>query len=229
MVSEGVDIPRLAVGVYASRVRTDLFFRQVTGRFVRMRTPEDETTATLLVPSIEPLLRYATAIETTVTNALDDDQDQIQREMKERDRTLQLDFVEPLASSEAVHHSTILTGESFSDAELQHAESLIRDGGLPASTTAAQLARVLRMAGGGRVVGTATITVPAAQTSLADEKVVMRRLIKRKVAQLNRITDEPYAHIHHQLNDLTGDKVPTATSESLQARLNILDEWIANS
>src|SRR3954469_19249387 len=38
MVSEGVDVPRLRVGVYATTARTELFFRQVVGRFVR-RTP----------------------------------------------------------------------------------------------------------------------------------------------------------------------------------------------
>src|SRR6185369_17974897 len=38
MVSEGVDVPRLRVGVYATTARTELFFRQVIGRFVR-RTP----------------------------------------------------------------------------------------------------------------------------------------------------------------------------------------------
>ena len=39
MVSEGVDIPRLRVGVYATAARTELFFRQVVGRFIRT-TPE---------------------------------------------------------------------------------------------------------------------------------------------------------------------------------------------
>jgi hypothetical protein len=37
MVSEGVDIPRLAVGVYATSVGTALFFAQAVGRFVRAR------------------------------------------------------------------------------------------------------------------------------------------------------------------------------------------------
>ena len=32
MVSEGVDVPRLRVGVYATTARTELFFRQVVGR-----------------------------------------------------------------------------------------------------------------------------------------------------------------------------------------------------
>jgi superfamily II DNA or RNA helicase len=35
MVSEGVDIPRLRVGVYATATTTELFFRQAVGRFVR--------------------------------------------------------------------------------------------------------------------------------------------------------------------------------------------------
>src|SRR5262249_23058507 len=35
MVPEGVDIPRLRVGVYATATTTELFFRQAVGRFVR--------------------------------------------------------------------------------------------------------------------------------------------------------------------------------------------------
>ncbi|MFL6172187.1 MAG: DEAD/DEAH box helicase, partial [Marmoricola sp.] len=37
MVSEGVDVPRLAVGVYATTIATPLFFAQAVGRFVRAR------------------------------------------------------------------------------------------------------------------------------------------------------------------------------------------------
>src|SRR5690606_17245772 len=39
MVSEGVDIPRLAVGVYATNAATPLYFAQAVGRFVRARRP----------------------------------------------------------------------------------------------------------------------------------------------------------------------------------------------
>src|SRR6478672_3262038 len=37
MVSEGVDVPRLCVGVYATSTSTPLFFAQAVGRFVRAR------------------------------------------------------------------------------------------------------------------------------------------------------------------------------------------------
>ncbi len=53
MVSEGVDIPRLRVGVYATAARTELFFRQVVGRFVR-RTPKPAPPDELPLPPCRP-------------------------------------------------------------------------------------------------------------------------------------------------------------------------------
>ncbi len=61
MVSEGVDIPRLAVGVYATSVGTVLFFAQAIGRFVRARQRAE--TASVFLPSIPPLLGYAAELE----------------------------------------------------------------------------------------------------------------------------------------------------------------------
>jgi superfamily II DNA or RNA helicase len=61
MVSEGVDIPRLAVGVYATSVSTALFFAQAVGRFVRARRRGE--TASVFLPSIPTLLAYAAELE----------------------------------------------------------------------------------------------------------------------------------------------------------------------
>jgi superfamily II DNA or RNA helicase len=61
MVSEGVDIPRLAVGVYATSVSTALFFAQVVGRFVRARRRGE--TASVFLPSVPVLLSYAAELE----------------------------------------------------------------------------------------------------------------------------------------------------------------------
>jgi superfamily II DNA or RNA helicase len=61
MVSEGVDIPRLAVGVYATSVSTALFFAQAVGRFVRARQRGE--TASVFLPSIPVLLGYAAELE----------------------------------------------------------------------------------------------------------------------------------------------------------------------
>lgn len=230
MVSEGVDIPRLAVGVYASRIRTEMFFRQVVGRFVRMRTPDDETTATLLIPSIEPLLSYAQQVEKTVDAALREEQNKVRRDIKESDEPglLLFDLVEPIDSSEAVHHSTILSGEVFSDEELRRAHGYKEAAGMPGSVTDTHIARVLRLAGAGRVVGTASIkqAAPSQPLNLSDEKAALRRLIARKVGRLNRISEKPHSYIHAELNRVCGDTVKTATVETLDQRLTVLDDWI---
>ena len=61
MVSEGVDVPRLAVGVYATSTQTPLFFAQAVGRFVRARARGE--TATVFLPSVPSLLSLAAEME----------------------------------------------------------------------------------------------------------------------------------------------------------------------
>src|SRR3954454_20032213 len=61
MVSEGVDIPRLAVGVYATSASTPLYFAQAIGRFVRAR--REGETATVFLPSVPHLLGLPSEME----------------------------------------------------------------------------------------------------------------------------------------------------------------------
>ena len=68
MVSEGVDVPRLAVGVYATATQTPLFFAQAVGRFVRARRRGE--TASLFLPTVPVLLRYAAEMEVVRDHAL---------------------------------------------------------------------------------------------------------------------------------------------------------------
>jgi len=56
MVSEGVDIPRLRVEVYATNTMTEMFFRQAMGRIVRMRPEPEEQDAYMFFPD-DPILR----------------------------------------------------------------------------------------------------------------------------------------------------------------------------
>lgn len=62
MVSEGVDIPRLAVGVYATTTTTELFFRQAVGRFVRARRGDGDLVAALYIPADRRLRLHADEI-----------------------------------------------------------------------------------------------------------------------------------------------------------------------
>jgi superfamily II DNA or RNA helicase len=70
MVSEGVDIPRLRVGVYATSARTELFFRQVVGRFIRRTGAPKEQMSHLFLPSDPALKQLATQIEEERNHAL---------------------------------------------------------------------------------------------------------------------------------------------------------------
>ena len=80
MVSEGVDIPRLRVGVYATAARTELFFRQVVGRFVR-RTPSPRRQMSfLLLPADPQLKELAARVEEERRHAL-----ALQPDLEERD------------------------------------------------------------------------------------------------------------------------------------------------
>jgi len=62
MVSEGVDIPRLCVGVYATHTVTDLFFRQAVGRLVRATGPSGPQRAYMFIPDDGRLRSFAFGI-----------------------------------------------------------------------------------------------------------------------------------------------------------------------
>ena len=92
MVSEGVDVPRLAVGVYATSVSTALFFAQAVGRFVRVRQRGE--TASVFVPSVPVLLGFAAELEAErdhVVRALDRDPE-AELEDAQRERKTPDDF-----------------------------------------------------------------------------------------------------------------------------------------
>jgi len=229
MVSEGVDIPRLAVGVYATNVTAELFFRQVVGRFVRTRGPEDYTVASLYIPSVQPLLSYAAEIERMIPKALREAAERAERESKSSGSTTQLEIqvVQPLGAGEAVHLATILGGEQFADAELRKAEELARLAGMPANVSAAHVARLMRMLTGNRTVQTTTVEVPT--RPLVEEKRQIRKLLANRVGRLNRLTGEDHAAINYRLNQICGGRVADADLDGLKRRLALVEQWIAEA
>jgi superfamily II DNA or RNA helicase len=85
MVSEGVDVPRLAVGVYATSVSTALFFAQAVGRFVRARRRGE--TASVFVPSVPVLLGLAAELEAERDHVVAHTQKDADDELAEANRT----------------------------------------------------------------------------------------------------------------------------------------------
>ncbi len=110
MVSEGVDIPRLAVGVYATSVGTALFFAQAVGRFVRARQRGE--TASVFLPSIPTLLGYAAELETERDHVLqaraDDEERALAAAQRRRDSPDQLDDQFFAALQASAHFDRVL-------------------------------------------------------------------------------------------------------------------------
>jgi superfamily II DNA or RNA helicase len=70
MVSEGVDIQRLRVGVYATNVLTELAFRQTIGRVVRRREVYDDW-GYFYVPLAPRLVTFMKRIKDEITHIID--------------------------------------------------------------------------------------------------------------------------------------------------------------
>lgn len=123
MVSEGVDIPRLKVGVYATVVSSELFLRQLAGRFVR-----GPGSATLYIPAVEPLITYARQIK--------EERDHVLAEAARQQPAAGVGGAdqsggtfEPLGASSR-EHDTIYDGQTFSVAELAYARRIARELGI---------------------------------------------------------------------------------------------------
>lgn len=70
MISEGVDIPRLRVGIFATNIKSELFFRQAVGRFVRTIADLGKQEAYFYIPKDRVLVEYAKQIEIEREHAL---------------------------------------------------------------------------------------------------------------------------------------------------------------
>lgn len=68
MVSEGVDIPRVAALAWLTSYRTPLFFAQAVGRVVRARGAHES--ATVFLPAVRPLLALAAELESERNHVL---------------------------------------------------------------------------------------------------------------------------------------------------------------
>jgi superfamily II DNA or RNA helicase len=59
MVSEGCDIPRLRAVAFCRYTNSEMLFRQIVGRALRLHAPEDGTAAQIYIPAFPVLLDYA--------------------------------------------------------------------------------------------------------------------------------------------------------------------------
>src|SRR5690606_13086137 len=92
MVSEGVDIPRLRIAVYATTVTTELFFRQAVGRVVRWTRGVPRQKAYFFVPDDPRLRTYAANLAESRRHSL--------RRRAERDEVAEEPELDPIEDGE---------------------------------------------------------------------------------------------------------------------------------
>ncbi|MGB0121200.1 MAG: DEAD/DEAH box helicase family protein [Solirubrobacterales bacterium] len=226
MVSEGVDIPRLRVGVYATAARTELFFRQVVGRFIRTTPSPRRQMSYLLLPADGRLKKLAFEIEKERNHALDlapalaDELEELDEELPER----------------------LPAGEAFQVLSSTGAEL---DDAIQAQTTMQLFATEEvgeEVESVSAITGSVTRTIkkparrepPAAKAPPSDEKRAaepaepkresafaarerLREERRTMVADVSRRTGESHREVHARINRQTGvQAVGKATREQLE-------------
>ena len=225
MVSEGVDIPRLTVGVYMSHKQTEMWFRQVVGRFIRITGNDDNLTATVLIPKIPALVELAQRIEDEATVALREAEEAARREYERDSRTVQLSFIEPLKSSNATLSDVIVSGQMLDDNQLRDAQR-IQDqiGGSLRLAHVSDIAKVIQMCGPPGATTTVHVPVPPPVASGDEQRRALKKQLQSLVNRYAWAEDVKHSHVHATLNKKFGGTVPTASIEGLRKRVEYLSE-----
>jgi superfamily II DNA or RNA helicase len=232
MVSEGVDIPRLAVGVYATSVSTALFFAQAVGRFVRARQRGE--TASVFLPSVPVLLGYAAELEAERDHVLaarpENPEEQALAEARRRRDTPDpgaLPF-EALQAS-AQFDRAVYDGAEFSATAAE--EDFL---GLPGLLEPDQVALLLRQRqadqlravpgaqGAGRTGPAGAPPPRVAREHLA----ALRKELNGLVGAWHHRTGQPHAVVHADLRrSCGGPALPQATADQIRARIDLMRRW----
>jgi superfamily II DNA or RNA helicase len=240
MVSEGVDIPRLAVGVYATSTATPLFFAQAVGRFVRARRRGE--TASVFLPSVPLLLQHAGEMELERDHALDrprtaEEEGSIfapeDALMAEANRARSEPGFEETTfealEAEATFDRVLFDGGEFGTqaavGSAEEADFL----GLPGLLEPDQVATLLRerqrthQAARGRRPATAAA---AADPALHRAVPVLRKELNGLVGAWFHRTGIPHGAVHTELRQACGGPpAAQATAEQLQARIDLIRSW----
>ncbi|MGA5305144.1 DEAD/DEAH box helicase [Nucisporomicrobium flavum] len=237
MVSEGVDIPRLAVGVYATSASTPLYFAQAIGRFVRARRTGE--TATVFLPSVPHLLGLASEMEAQRDHILGAPKDPdglddalLERAQRAEDAEGELEKRFEALSATAELDQVIYDGTSFGTGARTGTPEEEEYLGLPGLLTPDQVSVLLnkrqseQMAAQKRAAATAPKeSVPAqrepvATMSAAERRVALRRQLNTLVAAHHHRTNLPHGKIHAELRRLCGGPPSAqATIEQLEERI----------
>jgi superfamily II DNA or RNA helicase len=226
MVSEGVDIPRLRVGVFATNTATELFFRQAAGRLVRWTRGMRHQKAFFFIPDDPRLRTYAAQIAEQRRHSLrrrDDDDAFSPADPTAFDEPANAQEQEQLSLFSAISavalgapHEPEWVTEEFDD------DPLLDDDldGDEALTIA--LSPPPRPGG-----GTATALTTHHRTR-REHKAHLRAENADRARDIVRVSGLTHAQVNGELNRLSSvRRVSEATVEQLESRLRHADRWLS--
>lgn len=232
MVSEGVDIPRLSVGVFATNTSTPLFFAQAVGRFVRARRPGES--ATVFLPSVPVLLRHAAEMELQRDHVLGHrvgdgtwtEEDAMMAAANAERSTMDIELSDVPAfealDSEATLDRVLFDNKEFSalpgNAE---EEDFLGIPGLLAPDQVATLLHAKRVEARSR---------PARPRATHEEVSEIRRELQDCVRAYARQTGSSPAAVNAAVREACGGPpAPLASAAELRARVEMLRAWATSS
>lgn len=244
MVTEGVDIPRLAVGVYATSTATPLFFAQAVGRFVRARRRGE--TASVFLPSVPQLLVLANSLELERDHALDRPLtgEELGEMYNPEDALvaaasstasgpdtvgpdgLQGSF-EPLEAQASFDRVLFDGGEFGTGADVGSAEELDFLG-LPGLLDADQVTTLLKQRQADQLTARRGRGNAAQVRAEADHRRLseLRKELSALVSAWARRSGQPHGSVHAELRRRGGGpEVPLASVVQLEQRVSLVRDW----
>jgi superfamily II DNA or RNA helicase len=243
MVSEGVDVPRLAVGVYATSASTPLFFAQAIGRFVRARRRGE--TASVFLPDVPNLMNLASQLELERDHALDRKSDgegegdmwnpedamvaEANREAKGSD-ALGDDFKYEAMSSSATFDRVVYDGDEFGQWAEPGTEEELDFIGLPGLLEPEQVHELLTQRQARQAKRSSTKAQQVQAEPSTDVPPPLYRTLKEQRSLLNSLVGlyaktvgQPHGLVHAELRRMCGGPaVQQASVTQLQSRI----EWL---
>ncbi|OBK15553.1 hypothetical protein A5635_07635 [Mycobacterium asiaticum] len=225
MVSEGVDVPRLSVGIYATSASTPLFFAQAIGRFVRSRRPGE--TASIFLPSVPNLLQLASELEAQRNHVLGkphresegDPLDDDPAVRTQNEKTEENGFTSLGADAEL--DQVIFDGSSFGTAAPAGSEEEADYLGIPGLLDAEQMRALLHRRQDEQLQKrAATASGPPMPITTHGQLRELRRELNSLVSVAHHRTGKPHGWIHNELRRRCGGPpIAAATRDQLKARI----------
>lgn len=240
MVSEGVDVPRLAVGVYATATSTPLFFAQAVGRFVRSRRRGE--LASVFLPTVPILLAHAGALERQRDHVLgrprqaDElwaEEEALLAEANRTRRTADLEGEQETLEANAVFDHVLFDARAYGlqaePTSADEADYLGLPGLLESDQVAVLLADRQRRQLARASRRDRREKVPA-EVSLFRALEGRRKELNSLVSQVARVRGVPHSHVHAGLRrEAGGPPLAQATTEQVEARIQLARRWLASA